>query len=53
MSPIKKSGFPLGKWVSRQRQNNADLSQERRQKLTELGFVRDPIEAEWDEALVL
>jgi len=44
----KKNGFPLGQWVSRQRQSK-DLSLERRRQLDDLGFVWDQREADWEE----
>ena len=49
----EEGGFFLGKWVSKQRQNIGDLSEERRQKLMELGFVWDPLDARWDESFRL
>ena len=36
---VTEDGFRLGKWVSRQRANKGNLSQERRSRLDELGFV--------------
>jgi hypothetical protein len=45
----KEDGFPLGAWVSRQRQNKANLSLVRRQRLDEVGFIWDEREADWEE----
>jgi hypothetical protein len=36
-----EEGFPLGYWVSIQRNQTASLSGERRQRLDEIGFVWD------------
>jgi hypothetical protein len=35
----KENGFPLGRWMNRQRTNKDGLSKERRQGLDEIGFV--------------
>jgi hypothetical protein len=43
-----ENGFPLGIWVSNQRKNE-DLSQERRQRLDEIGFVWDPFAEAWEK----
>jgi superfamily II DNA or RNA helicase len=45
----EENGFPLGAWLSRQRQNKATLSLARRQRLEELGFIWDEREADWEE----
>jgi Helicase associated domain len=45
----KENGFPLAAWVSRQRSLKDNLSEERRQKLTQLGFSWNPFEDAWDE----
>jgi superfamily II DNA or RNA helicase len=45
----KEKGFPLQQWVQVQRSNRDDLSDERRQRLNEFGFVLDPREALWEE----
>jgi Helicase associated domain len=41
--------FPLGQWVSNQRANKKNLSGVRRQRLDELGFVWDALDAAWEE----
>lgn len=45
----KKNGFRLGQWVSVQRRNRKNLSEERRQELEKLGFVWDVLETNWEE----
>jgi superfamily II DNA or RNA helicase len=45
----KENGFRLGQWVGVQRTYNENLSEQRRQRLDELGFVWDPREAAWEE----
>jgi Helicase associated domain len=45
----KENGFPLAEWVSRQRRQKDDLSEERRRKLTQLGFSWNPFEDAWEE----
>ena len=44
-----ENSFRLGTWVDTQRQRKARMSQERIQRLDELGFVWDPREADWEE----
>jgi hypothetical protein len=46
-----ENGYALGKWVSVQRQRQHVLSEERRQRLNELGFSWDPYEERWDAGL--
>ena len=45
------SGFPLGKWVSDQRNKHKKdlLTPERIQRLDDLGFVWDPLAEQWEE----
>jgi len=45
----KENDNPLGQWVGVQRTNDDDLSEERRQRLDELGFVWDPFAADWEK----
>jgi helicase associated protein len=45
----KENGFPLGQWVSVQRQNKSALSEPRVQRLNELGFDWNPLETAWEE----
>jgi lysozyme family protein len=45
----KENDFPLGQWVSNQRANKKNLSGVRRQRLDELGFVWDALDAAWEE----
>jgi len=42
----KENGFPLGQWVSNRRQRKETLPEARGQRLDELGFVWDPLEAD-------
>jgi superfamily II DNA or RNA helicase len=42
-------GFRLGPWVGRQRYRINTLSETRRQRLDDLGFVWDPLETAWQE----
>src|SRR5260370_25199642 len=46
-----ENGFRLGVWVDNQRQlrRRAGMSQERMQRLDELGFDWDPYETDWEE----
>ena len=46
-----ENGFALGRWVDRQRQTKETMPAERRRQLDELGFVWDPLEANWEEGL--
>jgi Helicase associated domain len=44
-----ENGFRLGEWVRKHRWRKDTLSEERRQRLDELGFVWDALEAYWEE----
>ena len=44
-----ENGFGIGRWVDRQRQTKETMPAERRRQLDELGFVWDPLEANWEE----
>jgi superfamily II DNA or RNA helicase len=44
-----ENGFGLGAWVKWQRWRKDTLSEERRKRLDELGFVWDALEAYWEE----
>src|SRR5262249_12103447 len=44
-----KNAFGLGHWVDRQRQTKETMPAERRRQLDELGFVWNPLEADWEE----
>jgi len=46
----KEGGYRLGQWVGVQRTNKAALSEERRQELSELGFVWDVPGTVWEKA---
>jgi len=43
-----ESGYNLGKWVGVQRGNRENLSIDRKAQLEELGFVWDPLDADWE-----
>ena len=43
------NGFPLGVWANTQRRNKEKLTVDRRDKLDKLGFVWDPLSAQWEE----
>jgi superfamily II DNA or RNA helicase len=43
--------FKLGQWVSDQRKMEDTMLLERRQRLDAIGFVWDPLETKWDEAI--
>jgi hypothetical protein len=45
----KENGFPLGRWVNKLRQRKENLSEVRRQRLDELGFTWDALDAAWEE----
>jgi superfamily II DNA or RNA helicase len=45
----KENGYGLGKWVSVQRLNQDKLSPKHRERLDEVRFVWDPLEAAWEE----
>ena len=46
----REGNFPLGSWVNRQRLNTK-MSDERKQRLNEIGFIWEPHEARWEEGL--
>jgi superfamily II DNA or RNA helicase len=50
---LMEKGFRLGRWVRRQRNcqrgSDVSLSDDRRRRLDELGFVWDATEAKWEE----
>jgi len=48
-----EDGFRLDKWVSRQRTEKSPLSDERRCRLNELGFVWDKFEEQWEQGFSL
>ena len=47
----KEDSYPLGGWVRSQRTHEDRLSNERRKRLKDLGFVWDPRDADWEEGL--
>jgi len=48
-----EGGFKLGVWVSTQRSKRQDLTEDRRLRLNDLGFVWDPRNAWWEEGFSL
>jgi hypothetical protein len=42
-------GYPLGKWVSLQRKNQNELSEEQKARLDALRFEWDPRKVKWEE----
>ncbi|MCH8080713.1 MAG: helicase associated domain-containing protein, partial [Proteobacteria bacterium] len=42
-------GYKLGNWVSVQRTYKDEMSQERRDRLDQLGFIWDVLDAQWEE----
>ena len=46
-----QADYPLGQWVRRQRRDRDTMSRERRRRLDTLGFVWDPMEAQWEEGV--
>jgi superfamily II DNA or RNA helicase len=46
-----QADYPLGQWVRRQRRDRDTMPQERRRRLDTLGFVWDPMEAQWEEGV--
>ena len=47
---ISIDGFRLGNWVAIQRAKSAQLSEDRRSRLDQLGFVWDALSKKWEEA---
>ena len=45
----KVEGFPLGSWVSRQRKNEGSVSNARKKRLDDIGFVWDILAEAWEE----
>ncbi|MDC1494261.1 Helicase associated domain protein [Planktomarina temperata] len=45
----KINDFKLGTWVSTQRENQDNLSTERKQRLDDIGFVWDPFSEAWEK----
>jgi superfamily II DNA or RNA helicase len=46
---ITADGYRLGSWVTIQRSSQALISDDRRHRLDELGFVWDPLTEQWEE----
>jgi len=44
-----EEGVSLGRWVSKQRSRNQQLTADRRKKLETLGFTSQPLEENWEE----
>src|SRR5262249_14337435 len=47
-----ENGYRLGHWVNIQRTNKNELSEERRQRLDELGFVWNPLAEDWEKGFL-
>jgi superfamily II DNA or RNA helicase len=45
----KENGHGLGQWVLAQRQQKDTLSEDRRRRLDDLGFLWNPLEVDWEE----
>jgi superfamily II DNA or RNA helicase len=43
-----ENGFPLGRWVGKYRSRKSSLSEERQQRLNDVGFVWDDLDAKWE-----
>ena len=50
-APIRhiEDGFPLGKWLGRQRSVYLEISPDRLSRLNEVGFIWDPLNARWEK----
>jgi Helicase associated domain len=46
-----ENGYNLGTWIVKQRSRKGTLSEERRHRLNQLGFVWAPLETDWEVAL--
>jgi Helicase associated domain len=46
----EENGFPLGRWVFRQRQNKKRIPIERQRRLNTLGFVWRPFDSAWERS---
>jgi superfamily II DNA or RNA helicase len=46
----EENGFPLGRWVFRQRQNKKRMPIERQRRLNTLGFVWRPFDSAWERS---
>jgi hypothetical protein len=49
---IAPDGFPLGRWVNKQRSRQDAMSAERKARLTAIGFIFDPRTAKWEEGFL-
>ena len=48
----KEDGTNLGNWVGTQRKTKDELTEDRRRRLDELGFVWDPLKDQWEEGFL-
>ena len=47
-----EGGINLGNWIKTQRSIKDDLTEDRRMRLDELGFIWDPLEDQWEESFL-
>ena len=48
---VKFNGFNLGSWVGNQRSTKDEMSQERKQRLDDLGFIWNSVDQQWEEGV--
>jgi superfamily II DNA or RNA helicase len=47
----RENNLLIGKWIQRQRSNYKNLTKDQQMKLAEIGFVLDPFDSSWNQAL--
>ena len=50
---VTEDGYPLGVWVTWQRNKNSKLTEARRQRLTEVGFIWQVLDQRWFTAIAM